>query len=681
MYNVSKIDNNVNCTVQSFDNEEKLLKFLASGAGGSGLMWSPAIFNNSYKRDANYSHTPSLMVLDIDNGLSLANADARCRSLGLKFAILPTKSHQKMKNNVVCDRYRIILFLSKPIESREVFDCTWQYVKQELFPEMDPACSDEGRGYYFSTFIASYSLQGALLEPKATPMAPREQKSLKTVNSAQERDLRKSTYKFLADGAAPGTRDLEIFKAASDFKECGFDVEKAVSRILAAPIVYTSDMTERDVEDKVRSVFKRSRSANGHAEVRNSHTLNQFLSTATLVLDQQGEKQPLLISLTTGARITVASTVLPRYVGKEFYKQLEENAIRARYAYNPFQKTILSENPITGETSINNYEPPFWERSHFFQNGDLPIAQVEPPELIKRFLVHLVDGDLQSYEYLLDWMSQALTGRNLTILTAIGEEGVGKGTLAKLLSHLVGSSNFVKVRADVFKKSFNAPLENKRIVFIDEAALKGQEEYNRIKDVVNDEIELEKKGIDAYTVKNYASFFLASNDNNAIQPSPGDRRFSIVNMTKVKLKDSPLRGKVDEICSDGNIEAFVGFLLNREIKHDMMTPFKSKAKSEEIAAANLNEWEHYFVYEYLADNIGQEKTLFAVGEDIRQACNLRARPGRMRFEKLARHYPKFVELFKKGNTRHIRIKACPINENEAQYVVVEAKEPYLEWKQ
>lgn len=680
MFKVSLIQGNVNCTEQIFESEQKLSLWLASGDGRTGLMWSPAVFTNGYRRDANYSHTPSLMVLDIDSGLSLADADARCRSLGLKFAILPTKSHQKMKNNVVCDRYRIILFLAKPIESREVFDATWQYVKQEMFPEMDKACSDEGRGYYFSTFIASYNFSGALLEPKATLPTPKELKSLKTANSDYVRDLSKNTYKFLAVGAVPGTRDLEIFKAASDFKECGFSLDQALAKILAAPIVYTSDMTEKDVEDKVMEVYKRSRSGSDFYTPDADKLARSFFSTAVMLLDCADLKPPMLLNPMNGARRVIAKSMLKTVLGSDF-KRLFTGAINVTYTYNPFEKSLLYSDKNSGERFFNNYEPPFWERANFFQNGNLPVAASEPPELIKQFLIHLVDGDLMSYEYILDWMSQALLGRNLTILTAIGEEGVGKGTLAKLLSHLVGSSNFVKVRADVFKKSFNAPLENKRIVFIDEAALKGQEEYNRIKDVVNDEIELEKKGIDAYTVKNYASFFLASNDNNAIQPSPGDRRFSIINMTKTKLKDSALRGKVDEICSDSNVETFVGFLLNREIKHDMMTPFKSKAKSEEIAAANLNEWEHYFIYEYLADNIGQEKTLFAIGEELRIACNLRARPGRLRFEKLARRYPKFLELYKKGTVRHIRIKACPKDQNEAQYVVVESKEPHLEWKQ
>lgn len=681
MYKVSKIEGNVNCSVQTFDTEEKLLNFLVSSLGGTGSMWSPAVFNEGYKRDSNYSQTPSLMVLDIDNGLSLTDADARCRSLGYKFAILPTKSHQRMKNNLICDRYRIVLFLTKPIESREVFDNTWQWLKQDVFPEMDPACSDEGRGYYYSTFIASKSLQGALIEPKVSRPSHKAEKSLKTAARPIERDLRKSTYKFLSQGASPGFRDAEIFKAASDFRDCSYDVEDAVAKIVASPIVYTPDMTEKDVEDKVRNIYRRSKADRASRSEDKTKLLGQFLSTSTLILDQLDIHPPMLLNLTTGARLVVARNALSGLLGKQLAKQLFEEAIYVRYSYVPFQKTILDVNPVTGEFNLNNYEPPFWERAHFFQQGELPIASSEPPTLIKQFLMHLVDNDLQSYEYVLDWMSQSLLGRNLTILTAIGEEGVGKGTLAKLLSHLVGNSNFVKVRADVFKKSFNAPLENKRIVFIDEAALKGQEEYNRIKDVVNDEIEVEKKGIDAYTIKNYASFFLASNDNNAIQPSPGDRRFSIINMTEIKLKDSPLRGHIDELCSDANIEQFVGFLLSREIKHDMMTPFKSKFKSEEIAAANLKDWEHYMIYEYLSDNVGQTKSLLAIGEDMRLACNLRSRPGRLKFEKLVKRFPKLLELYKVGTVRHIKINACPKDNNAAQYVIVETKEQHLEWKQ
>ncbi|MBK7962484.1 MAG: hypothetical protein IPK04_15625 [Bdellovibrionales bacterium] len=96
-------------------------------------------------------------------------------------------------------------------------------------------------------------------------------------------------------------------------------------------------------------------------------------------------------------------------------------------------------------------------------------------------------------------MANSLQNRNLTILTAIGEEGIGKGILGEIMEDLHGKQNFIKVRDTVFKEKFNAPFENKTLVYVDEIKITTREALDRIKDVVNWQIEIEKRGRSSFS--------------------------------------------------------------------------------------------------------------------------------------------------------------------------------------
>lgn len=660
---ISKIVGNVKTSELDLITIEELLAQIVRPTSNLGDMWSPAIYRENYKNDKNWLCIPSLFVIDIDENLTLDAAVARLNGFGQKYAILPTRNNQKLKNDVICDRFRVVMFLSEPITRPDVFDATWDYVKSEMFPEADPSCKDEGRGYFYSTSVHAASSLGRLLEPVAPK--PKAEVSLKP--TILVKDLSKQTYKFLVNGAQKGERDLLVFKAASDFKANGIDEDTAVARICAAPIDYDRSFSETDVIKKVRSVYKRD-GIRYPVSSANNDPLKNFLLSSILIQDVEDDRLPLAVNVETGARLAISLKTLPKALGKDFYTEyMSQKAILATYAYEPFHKSLLFTDDTRGVHIFNEYEPPFWEKAHFFKGESLPFPNQKPPEIVELFLKQIVDNDLGSYEYILDWVANAIRDRNLTILTAIGDEGIGKGTLGTLLCDIFGVSNFVKVRADVFKDKFNSQFENRRLVFLDELGLHSVAEYNRFKDVVNSEIELEKKGKDAKTIKNYASFFIASNDNKAIRPSPSDRRFSLINLSKTKLKDTALRNRLWELRDRKVIEDFVGYLLQRELQHDMLTPFKSENKSKEIAQAGLAEWEHYFIFEYLEDNINKQTSIRALGIEMKMACQLRSAPGRSRFEALCLKYPKYIRLVRIGNIRHVEIVGCPTIESVAQY--------------
>lgn len=660
----SKIKKNVEASKVDIKSISGLLSELVNLKALSTDMWSPALFKDNYRNNKNYLGHPSLFVIDIDEKLSLEDGKARCDKLELMYAILPTKSHQKEKHGRINDRYRVVLFLQSPIETTEVYNSTWEWVIENWFPEADPQCKDPGRGYYYSTSIYAASTIGGLL--KIVSPKPIVQKIMvpTTKNTV---GLHWKTNRLLEEGVAKGSRDSAVFAAAADFKRNGFELEEAITKILASDIDYDSTFTEQDAENKVKEVYRRTGS-DYEVKANNNDKFKDFILNGIIVQDIESERMPIILNPKTGTRLNVALKMLPPIIGKNDFKILMNSKnVVAKYNYEPFKNALLFTDEETGVNILNEYQPPIWQRSSFLGTGELPEARSAPPDIIKKFLTHLVEGDADSYNYILDWIATAIKSRNLTILTTIGDEGVGKGTLGYLLCDIFGVSNYVKVRSDVFKDKFNSQFENKRLVFVDELGLNSPAEYNRFKDVVNDDIELEKKGKDAKSVRNFASFFIASNDTRAIRPSPGDRRFSLINLTKTKLKDSVLRHDLWRLRDRQVIEQFVGYLLVHKVTHDMMAPFKSQAKTQEITEAALSEWEHYFLYEYLEENMGKTIDMRIAAETAQRAVGANRPPGRTKFENLAKTYKQYFKLLKIGTKRYIKVIGCPKSINVVEY--------------
>ena len=203
-------------------------------------MWSAAEFEGGRRADKNWLCTPSVFVIDIDDGLSAKDAEARLKNTGLGGIILATKSHQQLKGDKpACDRYRIVLELLSPITTRESYDATWQHV-QSIFPEMDPSCKDESRGYYYSTKLLSV-VRGQPIQPKAGGPP----KQINTPPTQVKGKLSRATRDFLAQEPASFPWHTRFFKAAVDMKEQGYTQEEAAQRLASASPQHELDATDR----------------------------------------------------------------------------------------------------------------------------------------------------------------------------------------------------------------------------------------------------------------------------------------------------------------------------------------------------------------------------------------------------------------------------------------------------
>lgn len=204
--------------------------------------WSPSGFKSDAdgkmrRRNGNFESV-DLLVLDVDGGCTLAEAEERFS--GYAMIIATTRNHQKEKSRssgqVIppCDRFRVVIPLSRRILDRNEYFATWMSAK-EKWPFIDDACKDVARFYYASTALVSNKV-GAPFE--VVSMAPSKQashvSSHSTVSGNARGSLSKHTLNFIANGAPGGQWHASLFKATIDLKQNGFDKEEAFEKLAKA---------------------------------------------------------------------------------------------------------------------------------------------------------------------------------------------------------------------------------------------------------------------------------------------------------------------------------------------------------------------------------------------------------------------------------------------------------------
>lgn len=191
--------------------------------------YSPIVFKEGKRSEKNFDHA-DIIALDFDGGLSIAEAEQRFKDY--RYIIAPTKSHQKDKNGQVCDRFRVVLFLSERITDLAVYKSTAVKLLQ-MFPEADRACKDGARYFEPSTRIAKINNYGLQVEPCSV-----EVKELEPANSvstdSNKGDLSRLTYQFITFGAPAGEWNSRLLKATIDLQEQGYTIEEAKSLLSRA---------------------------------------------------------------------------------------------------------------------------------------------------------------------------------------------------------------------------------------------------------------------------------------------------------------------------------------------------------------------------------------------------------------------------------------------------------------
>lgn len=219
--------------------------------------WSPATFKNTSdgrKRVAVNAAENSLLVLDIDEGMTIQEAKAVIKKNRFAALIGTTRSHGKDKRTKsgkvkpACDRFRVVLKLSKAVHNDQEFKAAW-FAAKKLFPAADEACKSIANFFYPCNKIV-----GRYRGKKFTTIGTRSAALLiKNTKKSKPKlgHLAKTTLNFIENGAPDGQWHRRFFKAAIDFKEQSYPIALARSTMESKWKLDTEDIRQlNDVYQK-----------------------------------------------------------------------------------------------------------------------------------------------------------------------------------------------------------------------------------------------------------------------------------------------------------------------------------------------------------------------------------------------------------------------------------------------
>lgn len=226
--------------------------------------------------------------------------------------------------------------------------------------------------------------------------------------------------------------------------------------------------------------------------------------------------------------------------GLETRADLIRSCFSGKLKFNP-----MNENPIYVE-EINGLKYQVFNKCNtpkWFSRS--PTKDNIEGSLIEKLLFNLFP-EKESRDVALSWAYHAYTSRNQTYLMLVGLQGVGKGLFTSLLSQLVGPK-YTEVCPDSFlKDKFNGAMKDKRFLILDEIEIV-EGVVGRLKQIANDFVPYEPKGVDSTTIRNYTSTCLTSNSIGDMAVSPQDRRFSAVSIGNTPLLTVMSQALVDAL--------------------------------------------------------------------------------------------------------------------------------------
>jgi len=191
-----------------------------------------------------------------------------------------------------------------------------------------------------------------------------------------------------------------------------------------------------------------------------------------------------------------------------------------------------------------------------------------------RYLDHIreniASGDHECYEYILNFMADAVQNpavRPGVALVLRGGPGTGKGMFVKFFGKLFGRHYVQITDPNSLLGKFNRLLEDKLIVFADEAFWAGDKAAEgRLKGLITEQtITIEMKGIDSYSVENYVRLIIATNEEWAVPAMSKERRFFVLDVSDARQQDRAYFSAIQSEMENGGTEALLHLLLNRNI--------------------------------------------------------------------------------------------------------------------
>jgi hypothetical protein len=296
------------------------------------------------------------------------------------------------------------------------------------------------------------------------------------------------------------------------------------------PDVYKSSQDMSDFEELVREHAKRKNVLEAGKE-RTQPVIPDSYRNLVLNLDESHQGRETRFFMTT------TDEYLSHVSGNVYLKVCniaEEDAIvQSRKVVPQYQPrsgpgVVPMKNFDGQEMNVfNSYVPPAW----MAYEGELPDRL---PKLFEKLVFHLFPTAIER-EYFFAWLHASLFSRAFVYLILCGPGAIGKNRLKLVMRALHGHHNSVDGKRSTLRDRFNSQLADSTLAWFDELTYDLEME-NVMKEIQNDSISIERKGVDATrSTKIFASSVISNNKPRDNYIAFDARKFVPLQVSRIRL--------------------------------------------------------------------------------------------------------------------------------------------------
>jgi hypothetical protein len=217
--------------------------------------WSPIVWKGGIRRSENFEQA-HFLVLDFDT-LGDETMDGVNDSLkDHKRIIATTRSHGILKNGIICDRYRLIIPFTTPINNIEVYKYNYSLALKRFW-WADSSCKCGARFFFPSKEIVFFDREAEYTWdvvdlPCASTVSVDRAFTRPEINGRIPSWCRA----FINDGVLDKnhSRNTTLFKVACEMSRQGFTESKIRQVVLRAPINWDGVSVESAIKSAIKTV-------------------------------------------------------------------------------------------------------------------------------------------------------------------------------------------------------------------------------------------------------------------------------------------------------------------------------------------------------------------------------------------------------------------------------------------
>lgn len=225
-------------------------------------------------------------------------------------------------------------------------------------------------------------------------------------------------------------------------------------------------------------------------------------------------------------------------------------------------------------------------------------------------LFHVVaDGDESLFQWIKAWFASLMQkpgDKMETCIVLLGKQGTGKDLIARYVGPVFGGHYLHLKNQSHLVGKHNFHLQNALFVFSDEAFWTGNTNSASIlKSLITDDTnQIEPKGVDAYSVKNYVSLVVASDSEEWVIPAKmEDRRFCVCRMNQKFMQKASWFDEIYKEMETGGREAMLYDMLEFDVSgFNLRNAPKTQALMDQIVMSgdSIQQFWHHCLSEEIA---------------------------------------------------------------------------------